>query len=147
MVDYPGLNLIDAILRSGHDFVNDCNIFVYIMHLLPMLARAGKALARYPNPRKKVVSPRCVFINEENSQLVNNFVSDLMPCAYRGFEIECELRPYRMALFAVYLMRLEEHNKDYPDNVVWRRVKEVVKRFKPLISEYDITLLILKYFN
>jgi hypothetical protein len=79
MVRHPTTSLIHAIAHGNWDFIDDCNIWHYLLSTVDLIAVGGKALTGHPNSRARVYPPTLnSCLTQENSQQFENLINWLV---------------------------------------------------------------------
>jgi hypothetical protein len=78
ILNHPSCELIHAIIRGGWEFSSLCNIFEYIMGTKETLSIGGRALAGYPEPRRRTYPPRLSACIDGNNDIAINVLKTVL---------------------------------------------------------------------
>lgn len=126
MANSPGVELQHIIMRGGWEFSGFCNVFEYMLQITTSVGVGGRALAGWPNPRAICYPPSMmIVITEENSQLIANFQSSLLPFDF----VTRQLEKLGDVLLASIVQHLEAVATTYGTNhIIVATVMGVAKR-------------------
>jgi ribosomal protein S17E len=138
LLDSPASKLEMGIAIGGWDFSGVVTLFEYSLGQQQTVDQAGRCLAKWPDIYGKVIAPRCCFINETNSAKFEFIIGSLFENAYFHILADANLRGYAYSLFATLLMYHEQFTKEFPDNLVSKRLVQIAS--KEGISEEQLIL-------
>jgi len=113
IVDDPLAGLLFGWVRGGWDFSGDCKMWGYLKHDMPTIVVGGRRLAGWPNCRRPSCSPRLVFVNDSNRELIDNLIQSLFGNTLPVFDDESKLKPFLRVLLATLLCHFEEMENIY----------------------------------
>ena len=129
-------DLIDAIIRAGHDCKGLVQTFCYAMHIAEYSDKGQKALAGCPNIRGRFYGPKAVFVDPTNEVYIANFMASLFSFPNNNFAAKGSLSALAKTLLASYLQHRENFASEYGhSHIVYEVGESVARRFKIASSQ------------
>ena len=139
ILHHPMCDLIDAVIRAGHDCESIVRTFCYAMHIAEYSDKGQKALAGCPSIRARFYGPAAVFVDTTNDVYITNFMASLFSFPNNDFSSNGNISALSKTLLASYLQHRETFASQYGNlHIVYQIGESAAQRFQISTSQLKL---------